>query len=427
MTAEFFFIFIFHVKTCKPKELMRILFFLLSTLFCTEIFSQIAFEKGYFLTNDNDSTICLIKNKDWQYTPNNFEYKSNLEGDVKSTSLHEIQEFGIFGKSKFIRKTVLIDRSSDLLNKISDVKKPLFEEEILFLNVLLEGNASLAIYEDEEITRFFYSVNDIEMEQLVFKRYMLLPTIVARNNNFRHQLFMNLKCEGSNIEKKVVNAYYSRNELIDLFTTYNECSGSNQISYGDNRDKDLFNLSIKPRYRTLSLVISNPNDIAGFVNFGSTAGFSLGLETEFILPFKKNKWAIVAEPNYLEFLSSTNVPANLVGGSIDVELDYKSIELPVGLRYYLFLGDQSKIFLNALYTVDFDFNSKIIFTRVSGENFDTFDIQARPNLCYGIGYKYGKRISAEFRTMTPRTLLGYDKSWDSVLNSMSLILGISLF
>lgn len=405
---------------------MRNLLFIFTILFSSFLNAQIEFEEGYFITIENDRVNCLIKNKDWQYTPSTFQYKLNSEGTIQTKTILDINEFGITGKTKFIKRTVLIDRSSDIVSKLTDEKKPNFNEETLFLNVLVEGEATLAMYEDEEIIRFFFSKATIQLEQLVHKRYMLLPTIVARNNNFRQQLYNNLKCPGSNIESKVQSIYYSKNEMIDIFSKYNECSGSAQIIYGDNRKKDLFNLSLRPRYRNLSLAIASPTDIPKYVNFEPSTGFAFGLETEFIIPFNKNKWAIVIEPSYVEFLATVNAEASLIGGTVDVDIDYRAIELPMGLRYYLFLNDHSKLFLNAFYTADFDFNSKITLTRVTGETFDTIDIHSRPNLYYGLGYKFKNRVSVEFRTMTTRILLGPSESWTSDLDSYSFILGITL-
>ena len=43
--------------------------------YLTFSYSQITFEKGYFISNDGIKTECFIKNLDWRNNPTEFEYK----------------------------------------------------------------------------------------------------------------------------------------------------------------------------------------------------------------------------------------------------------------------------------------------------------------------------------------------------------------
>ena len=71
------------------------LLFILTTLLAFSSYSQISFEKGYYINNKNQKINCLIKNNDWMNTPNKFEYKLLEESEVKIGTLKAIKEFGI--------------------------------------------------------------------------------------------------------------------------------------------------------------------------------------------------------------------------------------------------------------------------------------------------------------------------------------------
>jgi len=68
----------------------------LSIMLCfgmTISYSQISFEKGYFINNTNQRISCYIKNSDWKNNPTEFVYKIALEGDkmtAKSLKLRSL-------------------------------------------------------------------------------------------------------------------------------------------------------------------------------------------------------------------------------------------------------------------------------------------------------------------------------------------------
>ena len=58
-------------------------------------FSQVNFEKGYFITNSDEKIDCLIKNRDWKNNPIDFEYKLSDNDKFISTNIKLVKEFGI--------------------------------------------------------------------------------------------------------------------------------------------------------------------------------------------------------------------------------------------------------------------------------------------------------------------------------------------
>ena len=65
-------------------------------------YSQISFEKGYYIDNDNKKINCLIKNIDWMNNPTEFEYKLPENDNSKRITIRSVKEFGVYNSSKYI-------------------------------------------------------------------------------------------------------------------------------------------------------------------------------------------------------------------------------------------------------------------------------------------------------------------------------------
>ncbi|WP_439182730.1 autotransporter outer membrane beta-barrel domain-containing protein [Carboxylicivirga taeanensis] len=403
----------------------QLLILALLTISCIESYSQIVFEDGYFIDESNKKIECLIKNVDWRNNPTEFEYKLSPNESVQKATIQTVKEFGINNVSKYIRATTNIDRSSEQINTMSSERNPHFKEEKLFLKVLIEGPASLFIYVDGNLTRLFYKLEDSEITQLVYKSY-IDNDIVSKNEYFKQQLFLNLKCKNIGL-KDIKNIRYSKKDIERVFIKYNECTNSDYVNYKPKQKQDLFNLAIRPGLNYSSLDIQNSIYETRNTDFANKLGIRFGIEAEFILPFNKNKWGIVIEPTY-QYYKSEQVKeiSNLSGGSIVSKVDYKSIEVPIGVRHYFYLNDKSKLFANISYVVDFSNYSDIKILRNGNITLNELEIKSGRNLAFGIGYKYKDKYSLEMRYNTNRELLSDYMYWSSNYNSLNVIFGISL-
>ncbi|WP_338840922.1 outer membrane beta-barrel protein [Flavobacterium ginsenosidimutans] len=414
----------------------QILFIALTLLLTLKSYSQIAFEKGYVITENNQKTDCLIENMDWKNNPKDFRYKLSEDSPIINADTKTIKEFRVTGQKKFIRSTVNIDRSSKDLQTMTTEKKPIFHLETLFLQVLMEGNASLYLYDDSTIRRFFYKVNNSEVKQLVYKTYLVsddndntknYTDQIAKNNYFREQLYLDLKCD--NIQQNEYETLtYTKNTLMRIFAKYNKCTNSEFTDLEVKEKKDLFNLSVRPRYNNSSLTMENTIFEGLDYDFGGKSSFSLGLEAEFILPFNKNRWAIFIEPTYQYYKGEQTIASSdVVGGTLTGKVDYKSIELPIGIRRYFFINENVKLFANGAFIVDFSNNSKATVTRKDGSELNKLDVKSSVNFGFGLGCKFMDKFSAEVRFQTPRRLLADNTNWSSSYQTTSLIVGYSFF
>lgn len=402
------------------------LLFLL-TILSFNCYSQISFEKGYYIDNTNQKINCLIKNMDWKDNPTEFEYKLSENSESKKATIETIKEFGIDNFSKYVRSTVNIDRSSEKINNLSNDKNPIFKKEKLFLKVIVEGKAILYEYVDGNLKKYFYSKQNSNIEQLIFKSYKTNDNKVGENNRFRQQLFVDLKCPNFKTSK-IQNLEYKKNSLAQFFTEYSKCHNQESINFEPKQKRDLFNLTIRPRINSSSLTINNSLSASRDTDFENNIGFGFGVEAEFILPFNKNKWSIIIEPTYQSYRSQKITNSNNVsGGELKANADYSSVEIPLGLRHYFFLNNSSKIFINASYIIDLSLKSSIEFTRNDGSKISSLNIKTRPNIGFGIGYNQNDKYSLEMRYQIGREVLSDYINWNSEYKTVSIIFGYSLF
>lgn len=377
-------------------------------------YSQIKFEKGYFIDNEGKRIESFIKNNDWKNNPKEFEYKLAENSETLTATIENIQEFSV-DYLKFKRFAVKIDRSGEGFNDLSKTKDPEFIEETLFLKSLIEGKANLYSYEEGKLSRFFFNVDDAEVTQLIHKSYQASAGKIGKNDRYKQQLAIYLQCESLGM-KEVKSIEYKKDALIKYFVKYNKCVDSDYVSFEEKHSRDIFNLNIRPGLSLSSLSVNNIYTDGRDTDFGYNLGSRMGVEMEFILPYNKNKWAIVVEPTYQSFKTTKETELQTA------TVDYKSIELPLGIRHYFFLNEGSKIFMTAAYVFDFSYDSYIEFSKGSD-----LEIKTRNNLNVGLGYNYRNKYSLEFKYGMERDILQHYIYWLSGYNSYSLIFGYKLF
>jgi len=384
----------------------KILLFLFISINC---FSQINFDKGYFIDNSNTKIECFIKNVDWLNNPIEFDYKETVNSEQKTITITEVKEFGIYDSSKYIRAVVNMDLSNNELYKLSESKKLEYEEKQAFFKVLIEGNANLYEYVDGNLVKFLYKKNDSEIEQLILKKYKNSDNNIVSNEEYKKQLWLNLKCNNITI-KSFKYLKYKKRDLVDFFLKYNKCKNEDYINYEKKKKQDLFNLNVRIGLNNSSLSTSNTisPSTTRYPDFDSQIALRAGIEAEFVMPFNKNKWAVILEPTYQSFKVKGDVSRNSV--------DYSSIELPIGVRHYMFINENSKIFLNGSYIVDFS-NGKAL----------NLEIKTSGNLGFGAGYKRNDKLSLEFRYHTSRDLFFNYRTTFSNYDTVSLIFGYTIF
>ena len=354
------------------------------------LFGQINFEKGYFIDNANKRTDCLIKNVDWVNNPTRFDYRINEKSEKETQTITNVKEFGIDKASKFVRANVVMDTSSSVLSSLSHTPIPETKAFTVFLKVLIDGQAALLYYEDIKLKRYFCQLNKDTVAPLFYKKYLTDKNIILESAPFRQYLSKTLKCTTIGFQDIATIAYTER-DLMRLFEKYNTCVDPNWAV-----SKPILTVR-KPVFSVKATIALNKSDFIfnyysrtntrlDYLGTGLTPNF--GIELEYIMPFNKNKWGVVLAPNY--FTHKYKHPIS------DERLTYSSVEIPLNIRYYMFLNPHSKLFVNSGVIADFPL----------AHTFDDADISISLGYNLGVGYTFHK-WAVELRYYTTRDILEY--------------------
>ncbi len=178
---------------------MRKKLFTLCLILLTSIaFAQATYEKGYYVDKSGAKIAGYIKIIDFESINdiNSLDFKKELNDKNSKLELNNVTEFGVGTELKYQKATFQID-DVNLFKELNDQKELNYKTSTLFLNVLVEGEASLYAIAGSNGTKYFYKVdkkNNNAITQLTYKKYFA-DGIVKENTFFRNQLFMDVKCE----------------------------------------------------------------------------------------------------------------------------------------------------------------------------------------------------------------------------------------
>lgn len=410
------------------------LLFILACLIPVFSHAQINFEEGYTINNSGQKVTCLIKNADWKNNPDKFQYKITTDSNIETGLLNNFSEFGFENGTRYVGREVQINRSSNKTEKLEHIRGIEFQKEKLFLKVVTEGNANLYFYEEGDLRRFFFNIDDGEIIQLRYKRYLKEPSKsktsgnqIGENNDFRQQLWNSFSCEELN-KKPITKLPYKIDPLIKIFDAYNLCMNPDYELDKINKKKLILNIAVRPGADFTSLRVAKSSSNFRDVDFNQKTNLRVGLEFEAILPFNKNKWALIVEPTYHSYSDKATIKNQQLSPQ-QAEVKYTSIEIPIGFRHYMFLNDKSKLFINGQVLIDMPFNSKVIYSNNTILNTTTAEFGFNSSIVMGIGFNFNDRFSIEGRYLTRREVFNISEAvtFTSDYNGFSLILGYTIF
>jgi hypothetical protein len=355
--------------------------------FCT--YGQIDFEPGYFIDTNNKKVECFIKNNDWKDNPQSFMYMLTLDGERREASVKQASEFGVTGKVTFVAARVNIDRSSTIVSSMSYKREPENTKELLFLRRLVDGEVDLYNYEAGNLSRFFYSEGESEIQQLVHKNYINQKNHVAENNQYRQQLSNDFGDQVKNVEK----LGYNKADLINYFISLNEERGVlvDKNIQAEKLKKGVFHFSLMGGLTFRNLAFELSNTAGEPVDFGTNLNSTFGAEVEFVFPFNKNKWAAVLETSFNNYKSDAEIRSD---GAVDEgDSIYKAIEVALGVRHYMFLNTSFRLFVNGFGTY-FAIPATIVELG-PGRSDTTISNTFGPG--FGLGFDFKEKIGFELR------------------------------
>ncbi len=394
---------------------MKKLFTSVVTFLClsTLVAQHQVYEKGYFIDNKNTKVDCLIKNEDWEYNPNQFEYKFDLNSESKIIKMSDFSEFSV-DEYRFKKVTVKIDKSSDSYEKVTSVKACNFVEQELLIRVLIEGNANLYSFKTDNYARYFYAIKGDDIKPLTYKIYFDEDQKVnSKNETYKQELLNSLKCDKIS-QKDIDRLLYIKSKLVDLFERYNLCTGAAITEYKTKMNFKTFEGYAKLGFGVSSFSYSNGSD----ANFDKKARFKVGFEAEINLSNKEKRWSLLIEPCYQQYTNSYTFKNN----ASHADINYKGIDISFGIKRYLQLNSNSYFFADANYTYGMTLNSKVDLSN----NPNSLTISKTLNPSLGLGYLCNKKYSLEIRYEFNRNLFDNYNYVDSKFSTIGLIVGYKL-
>jgi hypothetical protein len=390
---------------------MNKLVFIASTVLSVSLFAQEKFEKGYIIDAQGVKKDGLIKNLDWEFNPETFQYKSDEKSSTQILGIGDVREFGIGNSKKYISSFVKIDSSSDVLSKTSSRLTPFWHSRRVFMKVLVDGNMSLYSYRTKGYHRFYYKLKSDSITPLIYKRYSVGSSQFAYNKQYIMQLEKLMDCGDLS---RTVSVNYMSKPLTDLVSRYNECTNSSTVSYQLERK-----IALSGKF-TIGI---NSSSYKAYVaaglfkgaDFNQTITPRFGMEIEMLLPNWENRWSIIFDPNYRIYKSE------VTSGGDKFSVDYKSIEIPMGVRTHFFLRRSGQIFADVYFIVDQHLGN----TPVKIDN-SIFNEKSNPNYALSIGYSSGK-LAIALRAHSGRSIASEYRLLDNSFKNVSLIASYGLF
>ncbi len=321
----------------KFQSLLR-LFFLL--LFFNPSFGQIRFVEGILGQSGKAARQVLLEDREWLGTPASIQFKTSEFAEVQKLSLTEIDYFQIGNEAKYIKKEVDLNVSSTDTRRLESTRLPVIEKRTVLLKVLVEGSVSLLMYEDPLYFNFLVQKGNSIPELLVYKKYLINNHQISYNQTFIQQLKNSYMFPGANPEA----VSYTENSLSNYFLKLNQSIDSKDITIYKREKKNVFSFSPKFGFTYSDIGLRLPEPLGGssyVYKWPKHLEYRIGTEIEATLPFNKNKWSVILEPS-LQWN-----PHDSLSHLFYERSGFKFLEFPVGLRYYFFLGDNSRISLTA--------------------------------------------------------------------------------
>lgn len=368
-------------------------------------------QKGYYITAIGNRVNGYYKTTDF-LDAESLQFKKTETEPYTTLDVSTVTEYGIGTEFKFIKRTFQFDDTETSMKRLDTQSTPNWVTTTGFLNVLVEGEASLYSYRGKNGTKFFYNIKskeEVPIEQLFYKRYRISQTSISENRVYLQQLLRDVRCEDQE-RSYFAKVKYDKKPLIRVFKQYNECIGEDYTAYNNSTGKN-FEISITAYAgaHLTSFKVNSPeadSDAEGLL--------SPAVGVEFALVFPSEKWAFLGRVEFENLSGETegNYERGFANNITDIyELDAQAINVQVGVRHNFARKDKSNFFVDGMVCASIPYGEIVKRTVVNtdgGNSFErpgeTFDLQTSFCLNFGLGYTYQNKYGVALRYETGRNM-----------------------
>ncbi len=323
-----------------PKTTILIVLLL---FFSHTILSQITFEKGYFIDIDGRKTYCLIQNERWLFSPQEVFYKMDEDSEVKSFSVENCQEFRIGEEGVFKRVASDFPITQSKLKKKEKSPEPEMVKLTVFVQMIIDGTASLYWYVDNNGIVYLYSKDNGPIQPLIYKKYVLTSLKIRENMAYKQQLIRDFPCGNVPLIQEIK---YQRKSLVNYFKLLNTCSGNDDfVQYRRGAvQKANFPITLKAWFGAERNTYEARNNTRNF-DFGNETNVKFGGELEAFFPyFGYKKTALFLSGQVTQATNEFNFPEGQIGSN-SFTTDYSIVEVQLGGRFYFDISKKASFLL----------------------------------------------------------------------------------
>lgn len=352
---------------------MNKIFTFLLIFLCTNLLAQNKFELGYYIDQSGNKFEGEISEIKLDNFPEEFILKNgNQQTKVKTSSAREIK----YGASVFIMKKFQYDPIvRNEISNLSKERKLNFVETSNFVQLIVDGEYKLYRYLKNGISTFFYENSNKEMVTLAYKKYLKSNSTISENNDFRVQLWNNVK----NSKYPSLDSYsYLKYRVDDLEDYFKQVNG---ITFKrEKKDKVVFNFFVG--YSSSFMDIDFLQNIPG----ESYNHITVMPEIEYIL--NKN---ITNTTSFYFNVKYRSIKADYeevyVRENWHHTLDYQSLYFSLGVKQYFLSSDKNKFYGKLGLGYDTPIKAEITSPPASWILNPIYIDQASAGINVGLGFK----------------------------------------
>ena len=385
----------------------NVLLLLFIFLFSFRVYAQEKYELGYYIDNQGNKIEGYIENLDWRNNPEIITFKKNLSSSSQEIDIGQMSAFGIADICKFSRYRVYIDVSSTKVDNLSTESAPDLKEMTVMLRVLVSGELTLYQHRTNTWNQFYLKKNG-NIQSLIYKKYRNYKKEIFENKGYQGQLWESFRCPDLTTAK-LQKLKYTKASLTKFVKSYYACENM-VIDFQPRKKKsNEFHLYAKlgARYADVFFKSGNSGKIAVFPE---EINPRVGFDIEYVLPFRNGHWSLIAEPAYQVYKAET----------LTDTINYQSIEMPIGFRYYFFFNQRSRIYVQPAMQLEY------AITKDLKVNNRDFDLGSGFNVNLNIGYMY-RRFTLEAKLGLQRQLLVNYLSTTAFYNHFTMTAGYRLY
>lgn len=421
---------------------MNKLYILFLVIFSISAQSQNNFAPGYYIDQYNKKHEGFIEDENPYNNPEKIYFKATFDSQMNEILIDNINEYKISDDFKYVKFKVDYDVDQVVNKSEIDVygKNPNLKQKIVLLKVLVEGNVDLykAIIGD---CLFFYVKNNTdEMPKLLIHRKYNVNNSIIENNDFRKQLYDDLKSETLEIGE-FLNLNFKESDLTEVFKKSNGQNNSlvaQNVNAKKRQNKFYYKIfagvcSFSAPYSIVGQIDLEPsqrnftNPIIG-AEFSNIFGINSGRSEIFGRIFYQK---VSAESNYLDktYLSFTR--------DFNLNFEYSTINISAGYRYAIYKRNKNKFFLDGSFGVSRVLNSDITLKKsivfippnpnpdvFTSQTFDKFQLNGFFN--FGLGYVFNNRYSINFEYSLPKNILNRYVDYSGGISNFNLFFTYTL-